>query len=118
MVHSNNIVAQDIAKKAMEQVKDFIRPGVTEREIKKFVECALINEGSESFWYHGIGALVHVGERTLMSQAGREYRVTDTPVRDTDIITLDLAPTVDGYWGDYATPSLSKTARWSAARTT
>ena len=97
-----NQTAQIIARTAMDEIKKFIKPGVTEREIRREVECMLIRHGSTSFWYHGIGALVHVGRRTLVSQGGRGYRVTDTAVREKDIITLDLAPTVDGAWGDFA----------------
>ncbi|MBQ1235150.1 MAG: aminopeptidase P family protein [Oscillospiraceae bacterium] len=97
-----NQTAQIIARDAMDEIKKFIKPGVTEREIRKEVECLLIKKGSTSFWYHGIGGLVHVGRRTLVSQGGRGYRVTDTAVRENDIITLDLAPTVDGAWGDFA----------------
>lgn len=103
MIHPNNKIAQDIARRAMEEIKDFIHPGVTEREIRKQVEILLIQHGSSSFWYHGIGALVHVGHaRTLVSQGGREYRVGDCAVAQNDVITLDLAPTIDDYWGDFA----------------
>ena len=94
--------AQNMARQAIDRLKQEIRPGMTEREIKKLAEIYLIENGSTSFWYHGIGALIHVGERSLVSQGGREYRVSDTAVKENDVITLDLAPTLNTCWGDFA----------------
>ena len=98
-----NFEAQAIAKRAMNKIAPYIVPGVTEADIRKQVEILLIQEGSTSFWYHGVGALVHVGSRTLLSQNGKEYRVShDTVVQQNDVVTLDLAPALNGEWGDYA----------------
>ena len=94
--------AQNIARRAMDALEEFVAPGMTEEEIKRQAEILLIQNGSTSFWYHGVGALVHVGERTMVSQGGREYRAGDTPVRETDVITVDLAPTLGTCWGDFA----------------
>ena len=101
---TNNKIAQDMARAAIEEVKSFIKPGeTTEAQIRKHVEEYLYAQGSEPFWYHGVGCLVHVGHtRSLTSQSGRQYGAEENVVGQNDIITLDLSPTVKGDWGDFA----------------
>ena len=101
---THNKTAQDMARAAIEEVKSFIKPGVTtEAEIRQHVESYLYDHGSQPFWYHGVGCLVHVGHsRSLTSQSGRQYEAGGNVVGQNDIITLDLSPTVEGDWGDFA----------------
>lgn len=95
--------AQDLARYVMGELEKFIKPGVSERDIKNQAEILMIKSGSDSFWYHGVGALVHVGKRTLVSQNGRDYRAQrEVMVGEKDIVTVDLAPTIDTSWGDYS----------------
>ena len=42
-----------------------------------------------------------MGKRTLTRRSGKHYNPTDTVVQEKDIITVDLAPAVDGHWGDF-----------------
>jgi methionine aminopeptidase len=60
---------QSIAKSTMSDLKDYIKEGISEREIVVRAEDILKNKGIDSFWYHGIGAFVHVGKRTFPNQA-------------------------------------------------
>lgn len=63
----------------------------------------MTQKGSNGWWYHGIGALVLLGNRSIQSMSGRDFFASDdNRVSENDVVTLDLAPTVDGYWGDYA----------------
>jgi len=63
----------------------------------------MTQKGSNSWWYHGLGALVLLGERSTLSVSGTKYEAsTENRVAENDVITIDLAPTLDGYWGDYA----------------
>ena len=78
--YTSYVTAQNMARAAMEKIAAVIKPGMTEREIRRETEILLLRENSDTFWYHGIGALVHVGQRTLVSQGGREYLATDTVV--------------------------------------
>lgn len=94
--------AQDMARSAMRKICALIVPGMTERQIRMETEILLLREESDTFWYHGVGALIHVGDRTLVSQGGLDYLATDTGVKINDVITLDLAPSVGTCWGDYA----------------
>lgn len=93
---------QGSAKDVMDIIADSLQEGITEREIKEIAEQLLRKKGIDSFWYYDIGALVFVGRRTLLSISGKEYEATDTPIKTNDLVTIDLSPEKNGYWGDYA----------------
>jgi Xaa-Pro aminopeptidase len=93
---------QSIAKSTMSDLKDYIKEGISEREIVVRAEDILKNKGIASFWYHGIGAFVHVGKRTTISESGKNYKPSDRLVGRNDIVTIDLSPEFNTYWGDYA----------------
>jgi methionine aminopeptidase len=96
------VQVQNVAKKTMEEMKHFIKSGVTEQEIVQEAEHYMRKSGVDKFWYHNIGAFVFVGERTKLSISGREYVPSDNEVLNNDIVTVDLSPELDGCWGDYA----------------
>lgn len=98
----SNLLAQDIARGTMEKLREFIAPGVTERQIKEYADRCAEELGSAPSWYHGIGALVLCGERSTVSGNGRAYVPSDIPLHGNDIITVDLHPNFGPYWGDYA----------------
>lgn len=103
MIHPKNRVAQEIARDTMRALHGLIRVGMSEAEIRRAAETEMIARGSNGWWYHGIGALVLLGKRSVESMPGRQYAASpDNRVAENDVITIDLAPTVDGYWGDYA----------------
>jgi len=93
---------QSIAKETIEFLKSFIREGVTAREIKDQAEKFMKEKGVSSFWYHNVGALVFTGEQTTASISGRDYKAGDSPVKAEDLVTVDLSPEINGYWGDFA----------------
>ena len=93
---------QRLARTVLEKIASSIAPGITERQLAAECEQMLRDGGADSFWYHGIGALVLVGERTLLSVAGSQYQPTDTAVQENDLVTIDLSPEIDGCWGDCA----------------
>lgn len=93
---------QTIAKETFAEMRKAIKAGMTESEIVSKTEQIMRNKGIENFWYHGVGAFVHVGKRTIISESGREYVPSETAVSMNDIITMDLSPELDSFWGDYA----------------
>ncbi|MFF2885536.1 M24 family metallopeptidase [Paenibacillus sp. NPDC057967] len=93
---------QSIAKATISELQEIIKEGITEKEIVIRAEEIMRNKGIQSFWYHGIGAFVHVGKRTIISESGKEYKPSDTFVGRNDIVTIDLSPEINTYWGDYA----------------
>lgn len=93
---------QSIAKATMSELQQIIKEGIAESEIVYRAEEIMRNKGIHSFWYHGKGAFVHVGRRTTISESGKDYMPTDTLVGRNDIVTIDLSPDLNTFWGDYA----------------
>ena len=95
--------AQNIARETIRDLKDIIRVGMSEKEIYDQAIALMTQKGSNGWWYHGLGALVLLGERSCVSVSGTQYVPSeDHIVSEDDLVTIDLAPTLDGYWGDYA----------------
>ncbi|MFD0958083.1 M24 family metallopeptidase [Paenibacillus chungangensis] len=99
---SDYLYVQSIAKCSMEELGAFIKEGITEREIVIKAEDILSENGVERFWYYNIGAFVQVGTRTNISESGRVYRPSEQKVGKNDIVTVDLSPEINAFWGDYA----------------
>jgi Xaa-Pro aminopeptidase len=93
---------QDIAKETMAFLGTQIASGMSEANIARLAEKHMYDLGVNSFWYYGVGALVLVGGRTGISVSGRDCRPSTVTVGDTDLVTVDLSPQVNGRWGDYA----------------
>lgn len=93
---------QLVAKKTIDFLKSLVKEGISEKEIKDAAEKYLYKNGIDSFWYYGIGAFVFIGERTTLSISGREYQATDKRVQKNDLVTVDLSPEINGFWGDFA----------------
>ncbi len=93
---------QKIARDVLDEIAAFIRVGIIESQIvQKCVEL-LNDQGVISSWYHGCMALVLVGRRTVLSVSGAEYQPSEAAVQADDMVTVDLSPELDGYWGDCA----------------
>ena len=87
----------------MSELHNFVKVGMSEKEIKEKALELMVAKGSNSWWYHGIGAVVLLGKRSIESMPGRDYSASEeNRVSENDVVTVDLAPTVDGFWGDYA----------------
>lgn len=93
---------QSIAEETIEFLKSFIVEGISAKEIKDAAENFMRQKGVNSFWYHDVGAFVFVGEETTISISGRDYKPSDLKVQSNDLVTVDLAPAIDGFWGDFA----------------
>jgi methionine aminopeptidase len=93
---------QKIAKETIEHLSKKITSGMSEKEIADISNEFMKSKGVQSFWYHGVGSLVLVGKRTLISISGRDYYPSNEKVKDVDLVTIDLSPELNGCWGDYA----------------
>lgn len=93
---------QSIAKETIEFLKSFIQEGISAKEIKNAAEKFMNEKGVNSFWYYNIGAFVFIGEETTTSISGRQYQASDTTVQINDLVTVDLSPDINGFWGDFA----------------
>lgn len=102
-VIEKNRSAQQIARETLSELNAILRPGMSEAEIARFVCRRMAEKGSGPFWYHGVGALVLLGDRGRLSVSGRDYRPSETNLTAAiDVITVDCSPTFEGAWGDYA----------------
>lgn len=93
---------QQIAKNTISKLSNIIEAGISEEEIVFQAEEIMKHYGIAKYWYYNVGALVFVGERTLFSISGRNYKPTNSKVGKNDIVTIDLSPELKSIWGDYA----------------
>ncbi len=93
---------QKIAKDTIDYLASFIQEGMSESDISHAANEFMKKKGASSFWYHGVGSLVLVGRRTLLSTSGQEYKPSNDKVGRNDLVSVDLGPEIDSYWGDFA----------------
>lgn len=93
---------QDAARSTLDRVIEFIKPGISEVDLVS--KCAEIQTelGVDGYWYKSLPALVLVGNRTTLAISREPYEPSNTLTKETDLVTIDLNPSIDGYCGDYA----------------
>ena len=100
--HSSVSDMQSLCRRTMAELICRIRPGVSLSEIRRFAEEYMLSHGADSFWYHGVGALVFSASDTALSVSGKDYVTADRVLAENDILTIDLSPQHSGHWGDFA----------------
>lgn len=98
----SNKEMQNLARKTMSYLKENIKIGMSLKQVKELCENYMINNGADSFWYWNVGAFVFSNTDTTLSISAKNYEVSNTTIKENDIITVDLSPQVNHYWGDYA----------------
>lgn len=93
---------QQVAKNTMAYLEKTVVAGMTAQEVADLAEAFMKEAGIETFWYYGIGAFVHIGADTIVSESGRVYKPSQRQIQETDIVTVDLSPCIGNLWGDYA----------------
>ena len=96
------LYVQDIALRVLRDIVPFIKSGVTERSVVDLCTQLLEQYGAKDCWYHDVPALVLVGDRTILSVSGPDYQPSDVTIRCNDLVTIDLSPMVNNFWGDCA----------------
>ena len=99
---STYLHVQDIAHRVLRDIVPIIKSGT--RECTIVDECTQLLEryGVKDCWYHDVPALVLVGERTTISVSGRDYQPSNLAIRSNDLVTIDLSPMVNDFWGECA----------------
>ena len=100
--HTSVLEMQTLCRNTMAYLTNVIRPGIALTEIRRLAEEFMQANGADSFWYHGVGAMVYGGTDTALSQSGRDYVTADRILGENDILTVDLSPQHSGHWGDFA----------------
>jgi Xaa-Pro aminopeptidase len=93
--------AQQIAKRCMEALCSYLRPGLSRGQIHEYCAKVMELDGSEGWWIHNDPALILYGPHTAFSSHDDPAPLFERlRVADDDYITVDVAPTVSGGWGD------------------
>jgi len=93
---------QNIALRVLRDIVPFIKAGKTECSVVDACTQLLEQYGAKDCWYHNVPALVLVGERTTLSVSGTDYQPADVAIGTNDLVTIDLSPMINDWWGDCA----------------
>jgi len=93
---------QAIAKKVLSELGNHISSDSTEISIATSAKNLMAKYGVNDTWYHNVPALVLLGSRSCSSISGKDYAPSNEPVGISNLITVDLSPSIDHYWGDCA----------------
>jgi Xaa-Pro aminopeptidase len=88
--------AIEITEEIFSRVTEFIRPGITEREIAAFMKDEVKKEGVELAWEETVCPAVFTGPET----AGAHYAPTDRKVEPGHILNMDFGVKYNGYCSD------------------
>ena len=91
---------QSIAKNVLDEVKSFIKPEISEKEIVEECKLLLKKNGIGETWYYDCPALVLLGSRSCLSVSGKNYVPSEEKVGKENLVTIDLSPLKNGVWGD------------------
>jgi Xaa-Pro aminopeptidase len=91
---------QVIAKEVLSQLEEYISEESTEESIAIFATQLLAKLGATDTWYHNVPALVLLGKRSCLSISGKEYTPAKEAVGLSNLVTVDLSPSIDQHWGD------------------
>ena len=94
--------AQAAAKSVLDKLPALITAEDTEQSIATKAHDMLIALGYPETWYYHCPALVLLGSRSCLSVSGKDYQPSDEKVGSANLVTVDLSPTDDQYWGDCA----------------
>ncbi len=102
---------QGAAKAVLSELARDITRTDTERSIAEKAVAGLRRYGITDTWYYNCAALVLLGSRSCLSVSGREYEPGSEPVGEINVVTVDLSPSRNGYWGDCARSFLIENGR-------
>ncbi len=91
--------ANRVANIGLRAFVEYSRPGVTEAEVAAAVESAIYRQIGNDGIFHSRGwAMVQSGPNS--AQAGRFNRSTGRRLENGDLVLIELATCVNGYWSD------------------
>lgn len=93
---------QTAAKAVLARLAGVITSEDTEQSIADKAYAMLCESGYTDTWYHSCPALVLLGTRSCMSISGRDYQPAAEAVGNANLVTVDLSPMHEQFWGDCA----------------
>lgn len=95
--------AQQIARDCLEYLKEYLRPGLSQKDIHEKCARRMISHGAQRFWTHDDPALILFGDLTRYSAHESPVDlISGKTVGENDLITVDVAPVIGQGWGDMA----------------
>ncbi|MCB8874800.1 M24 family metallopeptidase [Acidisoma silvae] len=94
--------AQALARDSLDEIASCIRPGATEASLMEDCRRIMDAHGATGYWWYGIPAVILAGPRLHVSEEGDVYQPATIPIAPDDMVTIDVAPEIDGIWGDCA----------------
>ncbi len=84
----------------LDEIKKIIQPGKSELDLVNECFAIISSHGITDFWYHGVPAIIAIGEHTSLSLSGKDYvPSSDNTLQEHDFLTIDLSLAIDHYWG-------------------
>lgn len=107
MAPSDDLIAkhhevQAAAKSVLGQLGSLITPADSEHTIAEKAYRLLCEHGFPDTWYYDCPAFVLAGSRSCLSILGRDYIPSEELVGSINLVSVDLSPERNGYWGDCA----------------
>lgn len=106
---------QAIAKGVLAELASTITFRDTERSIAQRATQMMASRGAHDTWYYNCPAFVLLGSRSCLSISGREYQPSSEAVGQSNLVTVDLSPSIDGVWGDCARSFVVENGRCTAS---
>ncbi|HEX3983996.1 MAG TPA: M24 family metallopeptidase [Acidisoma sp.] len=103
--------AQALARASLDDIAICIRPGATEASLMEDCRRIMDARGATGYWWFGVPAVILAGPRLRVSQEGDVYQAASILFAETDMVTIDVAPEIDGIWGDCARSFFLKDGR-------
>lgn len=94
--------AQALARESLEALAAHVRPGATEASLTEAARRIMDAKGATGYWWFDMPCVVLAGSRLRVSEEGDVFQPADTPIGPDDMVTVDVAPEIDGIWGDCA----------------
>jgi len=92
-------LANQVANVGLQVFSENLRPGIAEAEVAAAVESAIYTQIGRDGIFHSRGwAMVQAGPNS--AQAGRFNRSTARRLENGDLVLIELATCVNGYWSD------------------
>lgn len=87
-------IAIDTTQKIFDEIRDFVRPGMTELEVGAFIHDRQVHYGTPGAF--GDGAIVASGDQGVGHRMPGPY-----PIRAGDVLIVDMGVTYKGYTSDF-----------------
>lgn len=98
-LENDEMNAQKLAFLACQKSKNYLNPGISEKQFSDICEEIMFSLGAEDLWYP---MLVNFGHNSVYCTRGSHLPSSEVFLKENDIVLLDFSPKLNGIWGDYS----------------